>query len=146
MGVATRFQAGRVSWNKGLKYTPGGRAHVTQFKRGSQPPNYVPVGSERVNDGYLQRKMTQTGYPPRDWVAVHNLMWVEQHGAIPKGHVVVFRNGHRTDLRLDNLELISRAQLMQRNTIHRYPQELKQVIRLSKKLNRTIKRVHEKQD
>ena len=90
--------------------------------------------------------MTETGCARHDWVPVHKLLWIEQHGPIPQGHVVVFRNRNRADVRHDNLELISRQALMLRNTIHRYPDDLKQVIRLSWKLNRKIRALHEKQD
>lgn len=146
LGKKTRFRPGHVSHNKGKSFYAGGRSVNTQFKRGNTPHNTLPLGSERfAKDGYLQRKMTETGCPPRDWVAVHDLMWIEQHGPIPKGHIVVFRNKDRTDLRMDNFELISRAELMRRNSINRYPAAVKEVIRLSGKLNRTIRRMREKQ-
>lgn len=146
VGKHTRFKPGQPSHNKGKKFPARGRAIDTQFKPGSTPPNILPIGSERFSkDGYLQRKITETGYRPRDWVAVHDLIWIAQHGPIPEGHVVVFRNKKRTDIRLDNLEMISRAELMQRNSIHRYPEPVKEVIRLSGKLNRTIRRLCEKQ-
>lgn len=48
---------------------------------------------------------------------------------------------------IDNLELITRAERMRRNSIHRYPPELKSAIRVISKLKRTIQEVeHEKQD
>jgi hypothetical protein len=58
----------------------------------------------------------------------------------------VFKNGNKQDVRIENLEMISRQELMRRNTIHRYPPALKEVIRLAGKLKRTIEDAHEKQD
>jgi len=136
-GGATRFPRGHTPWNKGLKGLQiGGQA--TQFKPGNRPHTWVPIGSERMNDGYRQRKMTDTGYPPRDWRPVHVLLWEEHRGPVPEGHAIVFRNGDRTDIRLENLACISRAELMRRNTRHNLPPEINQVISLRAALVRKI--------
>lgn len=117
-------------------WSAGGRVRETQFKPGGRPHSWLPIGSERTSkDGYLQRKVTDTGYPPRDGVGVHILIWREHCGEIPPGHVVVFRDRNKHNLQLGNLELISRAENCRRNSIHRYPPELKEVIRLQKRLD-----------
>ncbi|CAD5107198.1 HNH endonuclease signature motif containing protein [Zestomonas carbonaria] len=147
-GKASRFQKGMVPWNKGLKgLQAGGRAKETQFKKGSKPHTWLPIGSHRVSrDGYLQRKVSDTGYPPRDWVGVHILLWQEHHGPVPAGNCLCFKDGNKQNIALDNLELLTRAERMQRNTIHRYPPELKDAIRAVGKLKRTIKEAeHEEQ-
>lgn len=147
-GRATRFQKGLMPWNKGLTGLPStGRMTDTQFRKGRKPGNWLPIGSFRTNkDGYLQRKVTDTGYPPRDWIAVHVLLWEEHKGPVPAGHCVCFKDGNKQHVELENLELITRAERMRRNTIHRYPPELKDAIRTVSKLKRTIQRVeHEKQ-
>lgn len=148
-GRATRFQKGLVPWNKGLKGMPSiGRMEQTQFKKGSKPGNWLPIGSYRFSkDGYLQRKVTDTGYPPKDWIAVHTLLWEEHNGCVPNGHCLCFKDGNKQNIVIENLELITRAERMRRNSIHRYPPELKDAIRTVAKLKRTIKEVerHEKQ-
>lgn len=78
------------------------------------------------------------GYPPRDWRPVHVLLWEEHRGPVPEGHAIVFRNGDRTDIRLENLACISRAELMRRNTRHNLPPEINQVISLRAALVRKI--------
>lgn len=148
-GAANRFQKGQRPWNTGMKgMQVGGRAKQTQFKPGSRPHTWKPLGSERISrDGYLQRKVTDTGYPPRDWVGVHILVWTQAHGPVPLRHKVVFRDGNKQHIHLDNLELLSNAEMMQRNTIQRFPPELQQTIRAIGKLKRVIKEnSHEKQD
>lgn len=148
-GSSSRFSKGNRPWNTGMKgLKVGGRAAETQFKRGSKPHTWMPIGSERIrSDGYLERKMTDTGYPPRDWVTIHTLLWQEHHGEIPAGHVVVFKDRDKTNIQLDNLELISRAEMCRRNSIHRFPPELKATIRAVGKLKRLIKeREREEQD
>ena len=74
----------------------------------------MPIGSERVTkDGYLQRKVTDTGYTPKDWVAVSHIEWEKHSGRkVPKGHAVIFRDSNNRNFAPANLELISRADLM----------------------------------
>ena len=144
-GIATRFPPGHVPANKGLR-RPGwtaGRMAETQFQPGNRPHTWRPIGSTRLMQGYLQRKITDTGYSPRDWVGVHILLWVKAHGPVPPGHVVAFRDGNKRHIVLDNLELISRRELMSRNTIHHLPPELKQTIKQLGLLRRRIRKTEE---
>lgn len=142
IGENNQFKKGHKPFNKGIKgWKPGGRSQETQFKKGNVSGRAAqlekPIGTERFSkDGYLQRKISATGKASQRWKAVHNIIWEESHGPIPDGHAVAFINGDKTDLRLENLELLSRAELMNRNTIHRYPPELVSVMHLSKKLQR----------
>lgn len=153
-GGHSRFKRGNVPHNKGLR-RPGwapGRMAATQFKKGDRlgaaQHNYVPIGSLRVSkDGYLERKVTDdpSFVPNRRWVSVHRLVWEAAHGPVPQGHAVVFLPGRRTAdlaaITLDGLELVSRAELMRRNSYHtRYPKEVAQLIQLKGALNRKINR------
>jgi hypothetical protein len=142
-----QFPKGHVPANKGIKgYQAGGRSAQTQFKKGSVPCTWKPIGSYRVNaDGYLDRKVTDTGYPPRDWAAVHRLVWIEAHGEIPAGHVVRFRDGMKTTdpqlLTVDRLECISRKENALRNAWHAtWPPELKEIKGAQIALTRAINR------
>jgi hypothetical protein len=136
-GMGTRFQKGHVPWTKGRKMPGHGAA--TSFKPGNRPANYRPVGSHRIAGGYLQRKVTETGYPPADWQFVHRLVWVEAYGPIPPGHVVTFQPGRRTAevalITVDALELITQRELMDRN---RLPPELQAVSQLRGVLVRAL--------
>lgn len=142
VGKATRFQKGHASWNRGRKgYQPGGASVATQFQKGARPHTWRPIGTERINaDGYRDRKITDTGYPPRDWRGVHLLLWEEHHGPVPPGHAVVFRNGNKADVRIENLELLTRRELMARNTVHNLPAAIVQVVQLRGALVRQINR------
>ena len=153
VGAEYRFRPGMASWNKGKKgWQAGGRSAETRFKpgtiNGSAAERLKPVGFERVtDDGILQRKIRADGPPHRRWQSVHEIIWEEHNGPRPAGHLVVFRDGNRRNFSPDNLELITRAENCRRNSIHRYPPELKEVIRLQKKLERAIrKRTDEEQD
>lgn len=141
-----RFQKGHASWNKGMKgWESGGRSAETRFKPGRLPHTWKPIGTYRVNaDGYLDRKVSDTGYPPRDWIAVHRLVWAEANGPIPPGHFVTFKPGRRTTeperITPDALELVTRQELMRRNSVHtRMPPELARLVQLRGALIRKIR-------
>lgn len=144
VGAAYWFGKGHTPWNKGSHFTAGGRSAETRFKPGTRNGRaaklWQPIGSTRLSkEGYLQRKVSDTGYTPRDYVGVHTLLWQEHHGPVPPGHALCFKNGDKTDIRLDNLELVTRAELMRRNSYHtNYPPEIRRVIQLRGALNRKI--------
>jgi hypothetical protein len=115
----------------------------TQFRKGNAPHTWMPVGTEVIDrDGYRKRKVADDRTQPSrfNWKFVHVLIWEAAHGAVPAGHAVVFRNGNRADLHLDNLELVTRQSLMARNTIHNYPKPLADSIRLLSAVNRQIRK------
>lgn len=141
------FKPGHESWNKGMKGLDiGGKE--TRFKPGRKPSesrNYVPIGSLRITkDGYLEQKVSDdtSVYPARRWTFVHRLVWAKENGQIPAGHIVTFKPGMKTnvleEITADRLECISLAENMSRNTLHRYPKEITDVIRLRGVLNRHI--------
>ena len=115
----------------------GGKA--TRFKKGNRPHTWHPIGHTRVTkDGYLQRKTADTGVTRRDYVHIHHLVWRMHGGTVPPGHALVFRDGDRLNLDINNLELITRAEFMRRNTVHRLPPDLKQVADLKRQLSRKL--------
>ena len=133
------FKPNLPPWNKGTNYSAPG-SERTRFKKGHKPATWLPIGSERVTrDGYLERKMTDTGYPPKDWVAVSHIEWERHNGhPVPKGHAVIFRDGDKCNFAKENLELISRADLMRRNSYLNLPDPLPQIVQLRGALNRKI--------
>lgn len=144
-GGSTRFKPGHAPANKGLR-RPGwapGRMRETQFRKGERRGRavrlYQPIGTERISrDGYLERKVNDDMPLQRRWRAVHLLVWEAANGQLPAGHAVAFINGDKTDTRLGNLELITRVELMRRNTRHRFPKELADLIALKGALTRKI--------
>lgn len=151
--VGTQFRSGLTPWNKGVKGSTGlhEACRRTQFKKGAMSGaarrNYKPIGSLRISkDGYLERKVTDDHpVPARRWTAEHRLVWERAHGAIPAGHAVVFRPGRFTTnpdaITEDGLELVTRAELMRRNTIHNYPPELARLVQLKGAITRQVNRI-----
>jgi hypothetical protein len=148
VGKRFRFPKGHVPANKGLR-RPGwstGRMKETQFKagvlNGVAAKLFMPIGSTRLCGGYLYRKISAEPGPwTVNWKLEHWRVWTAAHGPVPAGHALTFRNHDRTDVGLDNLELITRRELMARNTIHHVlPPSLAKAVQLLGALNRKIRR------
>jgi len=147
-GRVTMFRPGLVPWNKGSSYTARGRCAETQFKPGHKPHTWQPVGSYRIvvsktGGRHLELKVCDDPGPNSvRWKPVHRLVWEAEHGPVPAGHVVTFREGRRTldaaEITLDAVELITREELMRRNTVHNLPPEFAEIARLKAVLHRAI--------
>ena len=86
----TRIQAGQEPWNKGTHFIAGGRSAKTQFKPGSKPHTWLPVGSYRVVEGALEQKINDDPGPNTvRWKPVRRLVWIAANGPVPAGHKVV---------------------------------------------------------
>ena len=139
-GKGTRFKKGHIPFNKGKKMKIAGRMSETFFKPGHRPQNAVPVGTEVVSsDGYLKVKVAE----PNEWKYKHRLVWENENGSIAKGMALIFKDGNRMNCSIENLELLTRSELMRRNTIHRYPRELRDAIRSVGKLRKEIRNAEE---
>lgn len=141
VGAAYRFHAEQTPWNKGASFNAGGRSVETRFKPGAVPPNRQPVGTTRITkDGYLEIK-TEPGM--HKWILLHRWNWKLATGEYPpKGMALVFKDGNKKNCAIDNLELITRADLMRRNNVHNYPPEIAKAIQLVGALNRKINAKH----
>lgn len=142
-GAASRFPKGHVPANKGLR-RPGwapGRMSETQFKKGQKPHNWHhEIGATRLIDGYHYTKVAEVSPWTEAWKQTHYLLWRRAGRRIPKHHVVAFKNGDRTDIRIGNLECIHRRELAKRNHWKRLPKPLRDVIVLRVAIKRTMTR------
>ena len=112
-GRTGRFEKGHIPPNKSKKGQCAPGCEKGWFKKGHIPENHKPVGSERVDnkDGYRLVKVAE----PNVWELKHRMLWEEANGSIPDGHVVTFLDGDKTNITLENLELISKAQNVRLN-------------------------------
>lgn len=135
-GMATRMKPGSIPWNKGKSNPSLGRTKETQFKPGNRPWSWRPIGSRRVSkEGYLEEKVSE----PRGYAFVHHLVWIAAGNTpVPKSHALVFRDGDKRNISIDNLELITRAELMRRNSYHNYGPEMSRVVQLRGAISRQI--------
>lgn len=152
VGADHRFTKGQAAWNKGVKGSTGG-ANSSSFKAGNKPKTWVPVGATRVDerDGYVVRKVSDTGSRKADWRPLHVLAWEAANGPVPAGSIVVFKPGRKTTdvdaVTTDAIECITRRENMLRNTYHRYGPEVAKLVQLRGAITRQInKRAEHEQD
>lgn len=115
-GLTGQFEKGHVPINKGTKgmFNVGG--NKTSFKPGHKPHNYKPVGYERIDrDGYVLVKVQDDGPWHKRWRHKHKVLWEKENGPVPKGHKLLFADGNKQNICLDNLILITDAQLARLN-------------------------------
>ena len=87
-----------------------------RFEKGNMPPNHKNVGYERINvDGYVEIKVKE----PNIFKLKHRIIYEQNYGKIPKGHKVVFADGNKLNLDLNNLILVTDSEelIMNRNKL-----------------------------
>lgn len=136
----SRFKKGQKSHNKGKRQKDYMRPEMiektkaTRFKKGSVPHNTRYNGHERITkDGYVEIRVRRGKYRLK-----HLWLWEKKNGPLPKSHCLRCMDGNIKNTAPENWELITRAENMKLNTIHRYPEEVKTSIRLVNKLNKVI--------
>jgi hypothetical protein len=103
-----RFRPGLIPHNKGRQGYCAPGSEKGWFRPGNRPHAWCPVGTEKTDaDGYLKVKVRN----PRTWKMKHVLIWEKAYGKVPGGHVVIFADGNKLNMRLDNLLMVSRAEL-----------------------------------
>jgi len=134
-GIGNRFQKGHKTWNKGMKGLQIGGVE-TRFAKGHKPRNHKPVGTVVIRtDGYMQTKIAE----PNVWKLTHHLVW-EQAGNTPPVHpfVLRFKDGNQQNCTIENLELSSKVEMMEKNSVQTLPPDLRKAIQLHGVLLRRI--------
>lgn len=111
--VGGQFKKGHKPMNKGKKWkdymSEEGqlKSLKTAFKKGNIPHNHRIVGSERITkNGYIEIKISE----PNKWQLKHRYVYEKEYGEIPKGFNLIFLDGDRQNIKLDNLKLVSKAE------------------------------------
>ena len=113
VGAGKRFVKGSVPSNKGEKMSDEMREKVkhTFFTPGHKPVNTKYDGHERTDkDGYVLVRVALGKYKFK-----HRVIWGNANGEIPSGHCLIFKDGNKQNTKLENLELITRAENLRRN-------------------------------
>lgn len=109
-GLTGRFEKGHKTFNKGKKWNEymskesQAKSKKTTFKKGHKPHNYRPVGSERITvDGFVEIKVAD----PNKWDLKSRVIYQQHYGKIPKGHKIIYLDGNRLNLDINNLKLVT---------------------------------------
>ena len=106
-GTGGYFKKGSTPWNKGLKGYMG--ANKTSFKKGTIPPNQVPIGTESITKGgYIKVKVGE----PNKWKLKQRYIYEQHYGEIPKDCNVIFADKNIRNFDINNLVLVSKAEML----------------------------------
>ena len=140
----SQIKKGTIPPNKGKKMPAEiyEKAKLTFFKKGHLPHNTLhdeAITLRKDNKGniYLHIRISLG-----KWQMLHVYNWEKTNGAVPEGKIIVFKNGNQMDCQVTNLECITYEENMRRNSIHNYPPEVKEVIRLTRKLQTKLKKLN----
>lgn len=131
-GIDAKFQKNHDSFNKGVPMTSWmspesmERIKSTQFQSGGKGQVRTrdrKPGEERIaKNGYIEVRLDHrkkvwnydnSRISSRWWEFKHVLIWEEHHKQkVPDGHVVIFADGNNRNFDIDNLILVSRAELL----------------------------------
>jgi hypothetical protein len=140
----TCFTPGHTPWNKGKKgWQAGGKSVETRFKKGQLPVQTLYDGAIRVRTDNRGVPVKFIRIAQAKWEYLSRYTWQQHNGPIPPGYNIVHRDGDSMNCNIENLECISRAENMRRNSIQRYPEEVKSAIKLIRKLEKTINHAEE---
>ena len=112
-GLNGRFQKGNIPANKGKKMSSEvyEKCKATMFKKGNVPSNRMNIGEyTHTTDGYLIRKIRETGTQRERFEFVHRAEWEKHNGPIPKGKMVSFLDGNKDNCDISNLVLLDNSE------------------------------------
>lgn len=141
-GLNFEFKPGHVPWIKGKKGLIFPGSEKGWFQEGMQPHNTDEVGTEVVrSDGYTAIKVKEKGKQNERWRFKHVVLWEKHHGPVPEGHKVIFLDGNKENINIENLDLVStRVHLeMVRNGMRFSDPELTKVSKSIAELNVAIR-------
>lgn len=117
-GVDCRFEKGHVPANKGkpMSQEQYEKCKATMFKKGDVPANHMEVGEyTHTTDGYLIRKVKETGPQWERFEFVHRTVWEEHNGPVLEGKMVSFLDGNKDNCNIENLVLIDNEENLEMN-------------------------------
>ena len=134
--IATQFKPGHIPKNKGQKMAADTYNAVapTMFKKGNKPYNTQPIGTIHNRADKTGRLYQYIKIKDSHWELMHRYVWTQANGEIPAGYVINFIDGNFMNCDLSNLRLKTRGEMAIMNSIHRYPAEVRDLIKLTNKL------------
>lgn len=139
-----KFKAGKSPKNKGKKREEFmskesiEKCIKSQFKKGNEPHNTKKAGLITQRADKTGRIYQYIKIENSNWQLLQRVIYEKYYGAIHKNYIVKFKDGNTMNCEIENLQLISKKENMQQNTISRFPPELISVIKLTAKLNKQI--------
>ena len=155
LSPSTELKTGHTPWSKGnsaceiFKTKESLEKHIsTRWKKGMKPHTTKYDGAITVRrmlpdgtGGVIPYKMIRLS--ENNWEFLNRYLWKKHYGDIPPGYNVVFKDGNTLNCVIENLECISNADLIRRNSINNLPEDVKELIYLRTSLIKTINKATE---
>jgi hypothetical protein len=111
------FTEGKVPWNSGTKGVM--KANATSFKPGNKAKNvedkeWYDGAIVVVKDIKTNRCHKKIRIRAGHWIYLNRHNWEQNYGAIPKGNIIIFKDGDSMNCEAWNLECITRADKLER--------------------------------
>lgn len=142
----SRFKKGQIPTNKGKKQTEFmsvkgiEKSKATRFKKGVLPPNTKENFTISIRPDKRGAQYKFIRIDKGVWIPLHRYNWENKNGEIPAKMKLVFKDGDTMNCNVENLEILSSAQLMKKISYHNYPKPIAQLVQLRGALNRKINR------
>jgi len=138
--IDSRIKAGNVPVNKGVKMESSLKERIkhTFFQKGHLPKNskydgYISIRIDHKNRPYAHIR-TSLG----KFELLHRHLWRKVNGDIPPGFILIFKNGDCSDIRIENMELVTRKEHLFRNRWSKYPEDIRETARILTNLKKII--------
>ncbi len=141
------YRKGSIPANKGKKQIDYMSPEAIEKTKGTRfSKGHIPHNSVGVSNGDISIRKDKRGVAYKFiraergvWAPLHVYNWEQKFGPVPEGYILRFYDNNPMNCEPENLELITRKENMKKNSIQRYPEEIKSIIRLTSKINKTIK-------
>ena len=115
-----RFVKGQVSPNKGRKMSAEtyAKCEKTMFKKNHVPETIKNIGCVSILNGdYWRIKVADVkGQTNTNWKLLHHHVFEKYYGKVPEGYTVIFADGDRDNMNIDNLILVEKRDVIYMNT------------------------------
>lgn len=123
-GAEFRFKKGHTPWTKGLKGLQIKGSEKGWFRKGHVPAGTLSDGHITIRHNHKERNAAPYKWiriSKGKWKMLHVFNWEKKHGPVPKGKIIVFKDGDTMNCDPDNLMDITRAEHAERcRTLNKY--------------------------
>ncbi len=97
----------------------------------------LPIGTERVNRGVRERRVSITGRKAVDWKRVEVIEWEEKNGPVPSGYVLVHQEGRLRSAESLSLKRLGEVPML--NFVANAPGEVRELVNLKAQFGKQMK-------
>lgn len=145
----SQFKKGHSTHNKGVPMPEHVREKLkhTWYQKGHQPKHALYDGAITIRNDKEWGQIRFIRVDKGRWIPLHHYVWQQAGNEVKEGHVIIFIDGDTSNCAIDNLQQITCADNMRRNSIVNYGKEFQSLCLTIASFKRRLKkyRQHSKQ-